>query len=211
VDAGHASVADVQFSPDGSYLAAAGRQVHRWEASAWKQLPDLRCGPADALAIGRNGSLLATAHMKSQSGGAILATGEPTIRLWEARTGKLRRELTCRDVRAGALMFGCGDRVLASLHGPTLRIWSVPDGREVARHEVGTEHLTGLAFSPEGRFVVTVGNDETVRFWDTETWHERTALAFEVGKLQTVAFAPDGMRAATAGTDGKIVIWDVDL
>jgi WD40 repeat protein len=128
--------------------------------------------------------------MKSESGGDVLATGEPTIQLCEATTGKLRCELTCRDVRDCALTFGCGDRVLASLHGPTLRIWSVPEGQEIARHEGGTEHLTGLAFSPDGRFLVTVGNDETVRFWDTETWRERTALDFEVGKLQTIAFAP---------------------
>jgi WD40 repeat protein len=140
-----------------------------------------------------------------------MATGEQAIRLWEAATGKLRGQLTCRDLRVRALMFGCDDRVLASLHSPTLRVWSVPEGREIARHEVGTEHLTGLAFSPDDRFLATVSDDETVRFWDTQTWRERTALAFEVGKLQTITFAPDGMRAAAAGTDGKIVIWDVDL
>jgi WD40 repeat protein len=204
-------IADVQFSPTGSYLAAAADQVYRWDANTWQQLPDLPCGPTDALAISRNGALLATAHLKPEKRGYPHATGEVGIRLWEATTFEPRRDLTFQGVRASGLTFGCGDRVLASLHGPTLRVWGVPEGREVAQQKVGTKHLTGLAFSPDGRFLAAVSNDETVRFWETETWRERTALAFEAGRLQTVAFAPDGMRAAAAGTDGKIVIWDVDL
>jgi WD40 repeat protein len=206
-----ASVAAVQFTPTGSYLAAAADQVYRWDVSTWQQLPDLPCGPTSALAISRNGALLATAHLQSESSRDLHVTGAVTIRLWEATTGEPRREWTFQGMRAWALTFGCGDRALASLHGPTLRVWSVPEGREVVQQKVGTKHLTGLAFSPDGRFLATVGNDETVRFWDTETWRERTALGFEAGKLQTIAFAPDGMRAAAAGTDGKIVVWDVDL
>src|SRR5262249_20259506 len=103
------------------------------------------------------------------------------------------------------------DRSLACLHGGTLSVWSVADGREVVQHTTGVLGTAALAMTPDARFVATAGQEETVRLWDTETWQERIAFNWEIGKPYAVAFAPDGMRAAAAGGNGKIVIWDVDL
>jgi WD40 repeat protein len=211
------SVAQIQFSPAGTSLVATGSEMRRWKTHSWERLPGWggsrestggRSFPTGALAFSRHGSLLATAHNDLNSDGTRY---DPVIRLWDATTGEPRGEFGCRDLTTRALAFGRDDRALASLHGPTLRVWSIPEGREVVRHKVGTKHLTDVAFTPDGRFLAAVSNDETVRLWDAETWRERTALAFEIGELQTIAFSPDGMRAAVGGRRGKIVIWDVDL
>lgn len=81
---------------------------------------------------------------------------------------------------------------------------------------------TGLAFHPSGALLATVGNDGTVKLYDTTTWAVARTLAWDIGPLRAVCFAPDGTRAAAIGTGrpgagkrpkegGKVVVWDVDL
>jgi WD40 repeat protein len=201
----------VLFSPDGSYLVAAGVQIRRWHTGSWRKLPawggknvDCLSGP---MAFSRGSSLLAVAHNRLLAGGRY----QSVVHLRDATTGEKRGQVTCAGGPIRTLVFGRDDRSLASLCGRTLAVWSVADGSEVVRRPVGSWDRTVLAVTPDGRFLATAGDGQTVQLWDTQTWQERAAFDWKIGKPRTVAFAPDGMRAAAAGGRGKIVIWDVDL
>ena len=64
--------------------------------------------------------------------------------------------------------------------------------------------------SPNGRQVVTVGADETVRVWDVGSGrpvHE--PLRGHHGRVWSVAISPDGRRALTGGEDGCLIEWDL--
>jgi WD40 repeat protein len=213
----HNTTHQAQFSPDGTHLVAMGEEMHRWKTGTWKPLPvwggtrestDDQDFPTGAMAFSRDGKILATAHNEQGPGGGRY---DPVIHLWDAAKGKPLGEMGCTDQMTRALAFGRGDKVIAAINAASLRIWDVKKCQPIVHHKLGTKHLTGLAFSPDGRWLATVSNDETVRLWDADTWQERTAFTWQVGKLQTVAFAPDGMRAAAAGSKGTIVVWDVDL
>jgi WD40 repeat protein len=201
-----------QFSPDGSYLVAPGAVMRRWDTRTWQKLPEWggrnRNDYVGGLAFSRSGSLLAIASNRFD----VVDRGyQSVIRLWDARTGEQRGELEGPTRRTEAVVFGRDDGILACLHGRTMSVWSVAARQEVVLRTLGTQDATGLAITPDGRFLATVGDDKIVRLWDTETWQERIALDWKIGKLRTVAFSPDGMLAAVGGSRGKIVIWDVDL
>lgn len=99
---------------------------------------------------------------------------------------------------------------MGGTYGPLLRIWDVEGQQQIAARQTGRKHLKGLAFTPDGSRLVTVGNDETVTLWDTTTWNEAGSYHWKIGKLGAVDVAPDGMRMAAGGSSGKVVIWDVD-
>src|SRR6266540_1951466 len=61
------------------------------------------------------------------------------------------------------------------------------------------------AFSPDGRLLVSCGEDGRAIVWD---FARRQRLATLNHAAHRVAFSPDGRSLATGGTDGAIVIWD---
>ncbi|WP_337177143.1 WD40 repeat domain-containing protein [Paludisphaera sp.] len=68
-----------------------------------------------------------------------------------------------------------------------------------------------LAFSPDGKFLVSGSHDGTVRRWDPATGREigRFKMPGDSPILDAVAVSIDGKTVAACATDGGIATWDV--
>jgi WD40 repeat protein len=89
-------------------------------------------------------------------------------------------------------------------------VWNVETGQEVQRLTGHTAYLYAVAFSPDGKLVLTSSADNSARLWDLETGQELRRFMGHQGPVEWAAFAPDGKTFVTASDDGTARIWSVD-
>lgn len=77
---------------------------------------------------------------------------------------------------------------------------------QVAELPAGT--IGAVAFSPDGRWFVTVGQDGQVLRWDAARAEVERVLYEHDAKLNTVAVSPEGDRVVVGGRGGSVVLLD---
>ena len=69
------------------------------------------------------------------------------------------------------------------------------------------QDVRALAFSPDGKRVVTGGDDGLVKIWDAADGRELLSFRGR-GGISGIAFSPDGRRVATANPDKTATLWN---
>ncbi|MDP6960875.1 MAG: hypothetical protein QF595_05055 [Dehalococcoidia bacterium] len=72
-------------------------------------------------------------------------------------------------------------------------------------HDGGVE---SAAYSPDGRRIVTAGQDRTAKVWEAQTGKELLTLTGHNGPVTSAAYSPDGRRIVTAGQDRIAKVWE---
>lgn len=71
-----------------------------------------------------------------------------------------------------------------------------------------TNVVHSIAFSADGRFLASAGEDGSALVWDVGNHREFRSFARSENALDAIAFSGDGHLVATGGHDGSIVLWD---
>ncbi len=81
-------------------------------------------------------------------------------------------------------MSGSGDR--------TVRLWDTAMGAALQTLDGHTDSVWSVAFSPNGKQVVSGSGDRMVRLWDAATGATLQTLEGHTSWVSSVAFSPDG-------------------
>jgi WD40 repeat protein len=71
-----------------------------------------------------------------------------------------------------------------------------------------TATVTCVAYSPDGKTLVSGSEDRTIRVWDVRSGQERSTLRGHTDGVTSVAFSPDGKTLASASKDRTVKLWD---
>ena len=64
-----------------------------------------------------------------------------------------------------------------------------------------------VAFSPDGKQIVSASRDKTVRLWDSATGAACGTLKGHEDWVQAVTFSPDGKQIVSASEDKTVRLW----
>jgi WD40 repeat protein len=68
--------------------------------------------------------------------------------------------------------------------------------------------VNAVAFSPDGKSVITASSDTTAQFWDAATGRPIGQPLTHRGSVNAVAFSPDGKSVITGSNDGTAPLWN---
>ncbi|QRV93089.1 hypothetical protein RhiJN_21107 [Ceratobasidium sp. AG-Ba] len=70
--------------------------------------------------------------------------------------------------------------------------------------------VRSVAFSPNGRHIISGSYDKTVRIWDADTGAQVGELVGHLDWVESVDFSPDGRRIASGSSDKTVRVWNID-
>jgi len=70
-----------------------------------------------------------------------------------------------------------------------------------------TDDVLSVAFSPDGRRIVSGSLDNSVRVWDSLTGEVQNILEGHTNSVWSVAFSPDGRRIVSGSLDNSVRVW----
>ncbi|MFT5523370.1 MAG: WD40 repeat protein/aspartate 1-decarboxylase, partial [Pirellulaceae bacterium] len=195
-----APVRCVSIRADGTQLAAGGDPTSAqanliiWNFANGQSLRTVPTGAGiTALAFNGNGKI-------------AVAGADKHLRVYSPDDEQLLQDWTApnvlTDIAIGpdhtTILTGCADNNSHQFHYSLV---------ELLTGHVGA--ATGIAFTTDGKRVVSCGVDKTVRLWNREDGKQLCRFVGHSAPIHSLALSGDGKKLVTAGDDKIVRVWDM--
>jgi eukaryotic-like serine/threonine-protein kinase len=204
------------YSPDGARIALVVQKTHeRFESEV--KVWDIATGKlVVTLPVPFGGAMAATSAAFSPDGKALAAVGPASsagheLHVWDLGSGRRRFTLQgpFRGTEVHLAFSPDGSRITCVGGDPRVGLWDAASGKELAMYRGHSSSVTAVAFSRDGRHLLSADATESVKVWDAQP--RADALVLSLGGMSAcTAVSLDAQRLAafTFQPARNITVWD---
>ena len=197
----------VAISPDEKLVATGGydQDIKLWDAATGQEVRTItgHNGAVFDLAFGREGKLLAS------------ASADRTVKLWDVATGNRLDTFGQPLKEQYAVVFSPDGRRLAGGGVDNrIRIWEISNTAKEGTNPLAITRfahegaIVELAWSRDGKTIVSSAEDRTVRVWNADDVIERLSLVLQPDWPAALALGTDNKTLLVGRLDGSFAFYD---
>jgi WD40 repeat protein/transcriptional regulator with XRE-family HTH domain len=221
VDLSEHRVTSVAFSPDGTQVLTGNDDstARLWDAATGHESCTL------------SGHLRAVQSVAFSPDGkyALSGSDDKTAWLWQVHNCQELRQYRGHEGSVRSVAFSVdGQYILTGSEDETARLWAAPTNAPLrtfpgpsegsmsytyspnAAYVSAPSGVLGVAFSPDGKYVLTGGQDHVARLWNVSTGRELRDFIGHKGGVRSVVFSFDGKYVLTGSDDQTAKLWDAE-
>ncbi len=215
-------VSSVAYSPDGKRIVSGTGDsaknepgmVKVWDAAMGKQLLTLEghLVPVNCVAYSPDGKRIVSGGGEDHQPG-----GE--LKVWNAHTGQeLLTFEGCTNPVWSVAYSPDGRRIVSGSGSPVIeigkpasgevKVWDAATGKQLLSLKGHKGVVYSMAYSPDGKRIVSGSLDKTLKVWDAATGQDLLTLKGHTNAVSSVAYSPDGRRIVSGSSDTTLKVWD---
>jgi WD40 repeat protein len=192
------TIFSVAVSSDGRYALSGGddTSIKLWNLETGHEIRTFR---------GHTGNVVDIVISNDSKWAASIANNDYSVRLWDLDTGKSLGVLNHkRSIQSIALS---PDERFLLTGGDTLILWNL--GTSKIEQEFNITAVASVAFSANGKHVVTGGDNGSVMLWDIDSGNLLKTFRHKKA-VSAVAFRPTKDQIISGSFDHTINLWDIN-
>ena len=202
---GHTEPVDsCAWSPNGTLIASGSwdTTIRLWDARTFNLVHVLRSPNNDYIFDVRF----------SPDGRWLASQGMLVSALWDLASAAAPKILQSDGFTyLDALAFDShNNSIAAGSDNGGVEIWDVRAGQLLSVLKQHTQQVSNVAFSPDGKLLLSASWDKTLKLWDPSTGAMKLSIEGLSGRTNTACFSPCGKYVGAVSVDETIRLWRTD-
>ena len=198
---GKGRINDLQYSPDGSILAAAttiGIWVYDTETYQEQVLLSRSNQEMEKVYFNHDGTVLAGIEMFSHK-----------TTHWDITLPKIKKSSKKRHDFPRHATYSTDENTYVTISFKDIHIRDSKTNTSKYILKGHGDYISCLVYSPDDKIIASGSHDQTVRLWDVKTGKHIRTLTGHKDNITVLSFSPDGSTLISISRDMTINFWDI--